>query len=240
MKNPALSIKLLTALQFGILGAALAVDSDPWRAITVFAGIPIAALSVFCIKPWSFTLFSSTLAFTGLRYAEAWQLDHHLLHPALMIMLLALDALAVAYFLLPEVHRAAPIPKTCWWDTSPRFELRLSATVVKNLRKSRASVANISKGGAFIRTSEDLDANDRIELKFAVLTQDFHLRAEVMYALKGASSGYGVRFEHTSDTLEKIRRLCYCLEVLDAKKERIDHRIIRHPFVQRIRRSFAA
>ncbi len=240
MKHLPLSIKLNTVLQFLIPVGAMLVDPDPWRSASVFALMPIAGSAIFGVKRWSYPIFASVLVFTAQRYVDCWKIDPRIFHPALLVMILALDALTVAYFLLPVVRQAYIIPKASWWETRPRYELRLSATVVKNMRKSRATIANVSEGGAFIRTSEDLDAKDLIELKFAVLTQDYQLRAVVTYALKGASSGYGIRFEHTPESLERMRKLCYCLEVLDAKKERIEHRIIRHPLVSRLRQKLAA
>jgi Tfp pilus assembly protein PilZ len=221
MKENTRILTALAAAQFAVAGIGIALSSPEWlRAVEVFALMPLAGMSIQMVRRWSTPVFLCAIAWTCQQYWSNWR--EIPAFPSFLWFLLAMaaNATVVSYYLAPAVRRAFFVPPLKWWETRPRYSLRLSATIVHRMRKNKATIANLSAGGAFLRTPEDLDIGDLVELKFSVLTQDYCIPAEVCYALKGATSGYGIQFNHTPETHERMNRLVYCLEVLGTERSR--------------------
>ncbi len=217
------SIRILTIAQFLVLGLGLLIDRELLRSIEMFALMPLAGLAIYLARSWSYPIFLSCIAWNVHHYYQAWVGSPELLHPAIWSVLQFINALTTTYYLLPWVRRTYLTPEQSrWWKTSSRYPVRLKATMIHDQRKSKASLHNLSLGGALIQTNEDLQADDKVELRFSVLTKDYVLRGQVVYCVKGSLQGYGVRFEHNEHTEEDLFRLCHCLEILKVEPERYD------------------
>ncbi len=211
----------LAALQYALALLGLAVAPDWVAGIEPITLLPLAGMCVHLVRRWSQPVFLCALLWSATQYYLTWKTHAGFPHFLYAFFVLAADALVVSWFLIPAVRRTHFVPPMNWWRTSPRFQLRLSAVLIHQHRKGKVTLSNLAEGGAFIRTGEDLEPGDPIEIRFSVLARDFAFRATVRYALKGAAQGYGIQFDHTPESTEWMQRLVYCLEILGVERSKL-------------------
>ena len=218
------SIRLLSFAQFLLPAIAVLSDHDLMRSIEIFSLMPLAGLAIYLARNWSYPIFLSCVAWNIHRYISVWKTEPDLIFsPWIWVLVQTINVLCVTYFILPWVRRNYLTPdQDRWWETRSRYPVRLKATLVVNQRKFKASLHNLSLGGALIQTSEDLQQDEQVELRFSVLTKDYLLKGVVAYCVKGSLQGYGIQFQHDEATEEDLFRLCHCLEILRVQPERYD------------------
>ncbi|MBR58620.1 MAG: hypothetical protein CMH54_11460 [Myxococcales bacterium] len=74
---------------------------------------------------------------------------------------------------------------------------------------TRMLMANLSLGGAYIRTEHPLDKGQNVELTFTVNGREVSIEGEVVWVRQGdADAGMGIRFLHIDfDDIDAMRAL---------------------------------
>lgn len=241
MKNRPWPLVLLAALQalspfFNVFFNAWALRVGPgqvmaWvldqRPLAVFefvALMPIAGVAIFMMKRWSYAVFCAAMGWSLISKIQHLSYAQGTLPWPALVAVYGLELALVTYFLLPAVRATYFDPRVRWWESKPRYELRLPATLETAARERlEASVMNLSEGGLFVRAARNLGLGSRIGVAFGILGQEFEAEGRVVHvreaAAPGASTGegaywHGIELAHTPATRARFRGLASALRDL--------------------------
>lgn len=186
---------------------------EGFRQTLEFFFLPVlAGYSIYKMKKWSYAVFLATILWVAISNYVAWSSSK--LYPIwLLISLYGFDFVLVSYFLLPQVRKTYFDPRVRWWENYPRYWIQSATKVILMERPVDGEIDNVSAGGAFLLTKENLEMGDCVRLQFKVLTNTYDINAEVVHKGKH-SEGYGMRFVHTPETLEAMERLSKAMDIL--------------------------
>lgn len=71
----------------------------------------------------------------------------------------------------------------------------------------KGEIANLSQGGTFLITTENLQKGDVVSMAFGVFQQSCVISAKVVHCKKDPPRGFGMQFEHTSQSKVVIRQI---------------------------------
>jgi len=133
-----------------------------------------------------------------------------------MIYVTLLQIVLVTYFLLPAVRTPFFNPRVRWWETKPRYELRLPVGLRKDPQAAwlQSMILNLSEGGCFLEASDRLENGDTFDIAIDVFTQKFEVKGKVVHAreIAGGQRCYGIQFLHQAGSAERFRNLVAGLE----------------------------
>jgi hypothetical protein len=176
--------------------------------------MPIAGLAILRMRRWSYLVFCLAMLWSIAANLRHWQYASSN-YSALSIATVYLFQLGLAvYFLLPAVRRTYFDPTVRWWESKPRYELKVPA----RLGEHDGTILNVSEGGVFVETRDRLPMGQKLTLQFDILGQSFGIVAAVVHERESREGGgalhYGLRFEHTQETERRFRNLTRGLQLL--------------------------
>jgi hypothetical protein len=138
-----------------------------------------------------------------------------------LVFVYGIEIALVSYFMLPAVRATYFNPRVRWWESKPRYELKLPAHLKVGVESLDAQVVNVSEGGVFIRTGRNLPLGDSVGLRFEILGQAFEVDGRIVHVRKAVDSGagvdafwHGMEFAHTFDTSRRFQGLSKALREL--------------------------
>ena len=187
----------------------------PW--IDIFEALllmPIAGIAIFRMRRWSYAVFFVAMVWSIYGSVKHWQYASSTLSAPLLILLYVLEIALVIYFLTPEVRTTYFDPRVRWWESKPRYELKVPGEIRSQSQKYDASILNVSEGGAFLSTSQKLEVGKPLELHFSILSQPFSVTGKLVHTrdLGNGVSCYGMQFIHSAESAKKFRGLTRGLE----------------------------
>lgn len=176
--------------------------------------MPIAGIAIWRMRKWSYGVFCGAMAwslyakFRHLAYAQTT------MSLPMLIAIHASEIALVTYFLLPAVRATYFDPRVRWWESKPRYELKLPAQlVIGQSSRIEGAVLNLSEGGAFVQIPVILTMGEQVRLEFSLLTQLFAVAGKVVHVREAASGDnwHGIQFQHDGDTQDRFRKLARAL-----------------------------
>lgn len=197
------------------------IDQPVLRVFEALALMPIAGISIYLMKKWSYALFFVALVWSieaNLRNAGAVPAG---LPSAAPILVYLLEAGLAVYFLLPSVRATYFNASIRWWEAQPRYRLSFPATLAPPQSTARASdaqavrVLNLSAGGALLAGQAFSAPYPPLRLEFSILGRQYSAAATVVHS--GSSGGeaiLGVMFDHDSQSRRQFEHLARALQLL--------------------------
>lgn len=197
----------------------------PAKVATFFLLYLISGAAIFLMKKWSYAVFLLITSWNILSNIIIWVRDYypssHSLwtdHSFWILVLANLTNIAfVTYYLLPSVRKVYFDRTVRWWESKPRFLLKILANFQqnKNPQSIPCTICDLSMGGAFIETSQQLAMGDTITLSIPLYDRSIQIKSTVIHKREGNSSpeakGYGLQFQRNPETDKKIKNLTACL-----------------------------
>lgn len=155
---------------------------------------PLAGVFIYVCRRWSYWsyVFCLGLVFLGNIYGF-WTSVNWVNFVTLFVVLLV-DILVVAYFVVPSVRQVYFDPRMRWWETAPRYIFNVEGT----MNGQRGLIKNISEGGVLVEAPDSYPEGQIVELQWNQEGTPFSLPGKVVYQKPmGSTFGYGVRFEAT-------------------------------------------
>lgn len=135
-----------------------------------------------------------------------------------LVLVLVVDILAVAYFVVPSVRKLYFDPRIRWWETAPRYVFNTPGTISGVL----GTIRNISEGGAMVEMGAGCPNGQTVELVWRFDSQSYAVSGRVVYCRAvGDRTACGVRFEHTSQSQKSMNSL---VQKLDREGKKIRDR----------------
>jgi hypothetical protein len=177
--------------------------------------MPIAGIAILRMRRWTYVVFFLAMLWSVASKLQDWRYATHN-HSALSLAVIYLFQILLAvYFLLPSVRRTYFDPAVRWWESKPRYELKLPGRLTTPAGARGVTVLNVSEGGVFVTSADPVAQGQRLELRFDVLGQPFALSGEVVHERQAEGRlFYGIRFDHTPETGRRMQRLTQALELL--------------------------
>lgn len=190
--------------------------------------MPIAGISIYLMKRWSYIVFFIALIWSTLGNLRYWDYAINTLPHLSLIMMMALNLGLVTYFLLPAVRITYFNPKVRWWESKPRYPLQLPIKISKQTPSGtpehgphypwqfQGTVQNISESGIFLQYKEGLALNETIRIGFDILGQWFEVSGVVVHQRRVNTGDlcYGIQFLHNSETARRFGGLAKALKFL--------------------------
>lgn len=183
----------------------------PKPLLFVYVGVPIlAGIFIYICKRWSYWAYLVCLAiiFASNLYSYWTSMNWSTL--IALIVVLLVDLLIVAYFVVPSVQKIYFDPRMRWWEAAPRYNFNHEAVV----NGSKAFIKNLSQGGMFMTSGPALQANDSLEISWNYEGQETKVLGKVLYKSPDGLS-CGVRFQHTPESQRTVKDV---IDSLHAKK----------------------
>lgn len=161
---------------------------------------PLAGVFIYICKRWSYWCYVACLALIFLGNAYGFWTSMNLLNFLTLLVVLVIDILAVAYFVVPSVRKVYFDPRMRWWETAPRYVFNVQGS----MNGTGGYIKNISEGGAFVETTTTYSEGQSVDLLWSYEGTSYSMPGKVVYQKsQGTGFGCGVRFDHTTQT-EKI------------------------------------
>lgn len=124
-----------------------------WELSIIFALLPIAGISIYLMKKWSYPVFLVVMIWTIYQNTKIWfSYYQQTMSIWIFVGIMFLNILAVTYYLLPAVRSIYFNNRIRWWESKPRFKVEIPGVIdYKNLTHP-CLIRDISIGGAFIES----------------------------------------------------------------------------------------
>lgn len=97
------------------------------------------------------------------------------------------------------------LPRIRWWETNPRYKLVVPVRVERTDSGFEGEILDLSMGGCFIKSRNELNQNERILSRFELFGEALEIGGTVVWRSQSSVThpkGVGVKF----DPLDKIQR----------------------------------
>lgn len=186
--------------------------SSAWGLIDFFVLLPLAGIALYLCKKWSYPVFLIIAGTTVYSNFQTYQQFSELFTFGMFLATFFLDAVFVGYFLIPAVRAPYVDPRLRWWESKPRFVVRIRTLIFIGQNKFNGVIMDISQGGVFIKTPRTLDSQEPVRLLFSIFGKEFNVNGQIVYRRQGQMPGFGIRFLHTTKTKRAIKRFVKGLE----------------------------
>jgi Tfp pilus assembly protein PilZ len=186
----------------------LAWENAPWTArFSFFLLGPTMALAIFSIKRWSMALAIGCTGFIVYENVSQWLSFPKQISGGIIIAICALQLVLLAYLWLPQVRVAYLDRRLRWWESQPRYIVRLECSINFRNQIFPAETVNLSEGGVFLVSARPLKSGDLVTLIPHWLDDSVMIPAKVVYEMtQDGSRGYGLQMMHTTHTLRSLRK----------------------------------
>lgn len=193
------------------------VNTLPARDIFEFwCLMPLAGIGIYAVRWWSYPVVLIATFWITTSNVFTWQDQPQTIPFWVLGVMFALDLALIFYLLIPQVRLTYFNPRVRWWETQPRYAIGSTATVKRASQQLSCKLANLSVGGCYIDMTEaKLKTNETVGLIFPLYSAEFSLAAEVV---RESKTGYGLRFVHTPETLNQMKRLVRALEMVKIER----------------------
>ena len=166
---------------------------------------PVAGLMIYICRRWSYWGYIFCISCIFAANVYGFWTDVNLLNLAVLLVILLLDLIAVAYFVVPSVRSVYFDPKARWWETAPRFTFDLEA----RMNEQSGFIRNVSVGGLFIEAADVFNQDQDITVEWSYEESRFQIPATIVYK---NPKGYGVKFRHSTNTQKQIKKFIQLLQ----------------------------
>jgi hypothetical protein len=202
------------------------LERPPLEAFQTLALMPIAGIAIWAMKNWSYPVFLVALVWSAARNISNWGYARGMMPLPAAIATYLFELVLVGYFLHPNVRKTYFDPNVRWWESKPRFVLKIEAELRAASRAMVITILNLSEGGLFITAPSELVVGDHVEIGFNLLGLTYSAPGKLVHSrtMENGTTCFGVQFEHTPESAESFRRLARGLEVLGFKDRGVAER----------------
>lgn len=174
----------------------------------IFFGIPVvSAALIYACKKWSYFAYIAVMSVPFVYSFYSWTQLQTLASGVILISFYAVNVIIVGYFMLPNVRKLYFDPRMRWWETKPRYMTDFTGHVSVNGKDVTGHISNISEGGIFFQTENQIPTDEIIRLVFNAADTEFSLDVVPVYRRGTVPAGYGMKFTLNRETEKQITSL---------------------------------
>lgn len=155
---------------------------------------PLVAIGIWSVRRWGYFLFLAFSLFVISRnFYVLWTNQYYSRYVVLLFQVMTLSITG----LLLQSHVSAPYfnPKMRWWESLPRYKFNTLGTLTIGLKKFKAEIIDLSRGGCFIKTEAFLKVGDIIKMSIPYKRVTIQTSGKVTWASDKIDGGYGIMFQ---------------------------------------------
>ncbi len=171
----------------------------------IYVAVPMmAGLFIYLCRRWSYWAYLGCLGLIFLSNLYSyWTSMNWSTFPALILVVIV-DLIVVAYFVVPSVQKVYFDPRMRWWEAAPRYNFNHEGLA----NGAKAFIKNLGQGGLFMTSGPLLNEGDSVDMKWSYQGQDVSVTGVVVYkSPRAAAPGYGVKFNHTHETQNQVKAI---------------------------------
>jgi hypothetical protein len=171
-----------------------------------FLSFPIAGIAILSVKKWSLPVFLTVqILVIGdflFKVPTFYENDQFGIIISSVIFML-INIILVMYFLGSTLRIAYLDPKIRWWETCPRYLVKISA----QSQFGAIEIVDLSLSGAYVTVKEK--PSDNFELNFTLYEESFQLICQPVHEIKlYENPGCGVLFiRHDKSTTQRLKQV---------------------------------
>lgn len=177
----------------------------PKFLLVLYLLVPVlAGIFIFICKRWSYWAYLGCIFLLFVSNLYSYWTSMSGLTLLVLVGIVLIDILVVAYFVVPSVQQIYFDPRMRWWEAAPRYHFDIEG----RLQGSKALIQSLSQGGLLLVSDLALEENTSVNISWNYQGQETAVKGVVIYRIKKAEGfGYGVRFEHTSQTQTSVKEV---------------------------------
>ena len=231
-KKPWLIVALAT-LQilvpiFGVLLGSFFENITPYQYVKTYTQVhsaldifeyfflfPIAGVSIFIMKRWSFPFFVGAMIWVNVSNIQSWATGYREdWSIPILIAITLLNLTIVTYFLLPAIRRFYFKKQLRWWESKPRFRVEIPGLLEYKKLDHKCVIRDLSESGAFIESDMDISSGEQICLQVSVLNNRFPISGIIIHKRTSPVLGYGIEFNINRKEKRVVNNLIKALQFL--------------------------
>ena len=175
----------------------------PKSLLLIYIALPIlAGVCIYICRRWSYWAYLSCIGIIFLSNIYSYWTSMSISSLVVLVLIVIIDVLVVAYFVVPSVQSIYFDPRMRWWEAAPRYNFNNEGT----LNEQSAYITMLSQGGLLLTSPASLNENDQVHVAFSYEGQAVKVPGVVLYKInRQGQKGYGIRFEHTTETQKQVR-----------------------------------
>jgi PilZ domain len=183
----------------------------------IFVPSTVAAYAIYKVRKWSFPVVLICILWLSGNMIKEFSSSLSLGTIMIGIVIPIIINIALAsYILIPNVYIIYRDSMLRWWERDKRFVYRAPCEIHHDDKELSGEVINISKGGCFLETSEEIPENAVFTIKFSVSSELFSLKVKIGHRRNGDLWGYGLQFVDLNPLEKKqLERSMHQLHVLN-------------------------
>lgn len=190
----------------------------PKHLLFIYVVVPVlAGIFIFICRRWSYWAYLVCLGVIFLSNLYSFSTSMNWGTFAALILVVVVDLLIVAYFVVPSVQQVYFDPRLRWWEAAHRYNFDHDGTV----NGAKATFRNLSQGGVFYTSNQNFAEGDKVDIWWNYNDQETHVSGIVVYR-NPKMPGYGIRFEHTNDSQKSVKAV---IDSLDAQGKIVVERL---------------
>ncbi len=186
---------------FKIFLQAVLVPANIIPFAFIFIPSFIAAYAIWVSKKWSYFVFLCCMLVLVVRNGYLYFIGQNISFTDFLIASF-INTFLVSYFLIPNVRKIYFNPRLRWWETKTRYSKNVNIILNINNESVGTSFSDISEGGIFIVSPQNIALNSVVPISFIDEGISFELQGEVVYK-RPDDSGYGIKFVNVSSAQKK-------------------------------------
>lgn len=177
----------------------------PKHLVFVYMVVPvIAGILILICRRWSYWAYLGCLGIVFASNVYSFTTSANINAFIALVVVLLIDVIVVAYFVVPSVQKVYFDPRLRWWEAAPRYHFDHQGQV----NGATAFIKNLGQGGVFLTTGPNLSEGDRADIYWNF--EDAEVRVPGMVVYKSPSTqnpGYGVKFDPHPESEKAIAKV---------------------------------
>jgi hypothetical protein len=171
----------------------------------IYVIIPVVAgVCIYICRRWTYWLYLVCLGLVFISNVYSYTTHANLGSLITLIILLIIDLLVVAYFVVPSVQKVYFDPRLRWWEAAPRYNFDHEGQV----NGSTAFIKNLGQGGLFMSSCPDLKEGDQADVFWNFEGLEVRMPGKVVYkSNRPGFPGCGVKFDANPEGEKKVAQV---------------------------------
>lgn len=212
-------IELITHLPLtGPVNLWSVLGPSDWAVLLAF---PVVGVGMLSVRRWGWVAFITFTVFLIAYNTYAFITNRAY---DLAVVVLYNVTLAAVTFVFFRKHLRAPYfnPRLRWWNTDPRFQVRLDAHVEVDDATCHAEILDLSLSGLFLSICSDIEVGQVLNVRIDAYGLQFPVRGKVMRksAPNDPRPGFGLMFERVESSSRYEMQVLLARLVKNGARER--------------------
>jgi len=183
----------------------------------------VAGYAIYACQKWSFYVYLASLTSLFIFSYTGYMSKANSISLWAVLLIYFVNVAVVAYFLLPAVRNIYFDRRLRWWEIQARYRsfYKCKWKPAGSAQDWSGVIGNFSENGLFLQAADLPEDKQKIEISIPFNSETIlHFVGESIIHNRADALGFGVKFEHTRESLKAAKKI---VEDLEAQGMRINN-----------------